>query len=83
MSQNSAFSKLLEPGSLGKVKTRNRMVRSAAGVIYLDDDYYVIREKTLPLYEAFARGGAGLVILGGVIVEHPVGTCHPGQMLLQ
>ena len=81
MARDGTFSKLLEPGRIGQVKTKNRIVRSAAGIIYLDDDFFVIREQTIPLYEALARGGAGLIILGGVIVEYPLGTCHPGQML--
>ena len=80
MSDSLAFSKLLEPGSLGKVKTRNRMIRSGAGIIFLDDDYFV-KEESIRFYEAIARGGVGLIILGGTIVEHPLGTCHPGQML--
>lgn len=80
MTSKSAFSRLLEPGTLGKVKTRNRMIRSGAGIIFLDDDYFV-KEESVRFYEAIARGGIGLIILGGTIVEHPLGTCHPGQML--
>lgn len=80
MSGNLVFSKLLEPGNLGKVKIRNRMIRSGAGIIFLDENDFV-KEESLRFYEAIARGGVGLIILGGVIVEHPLGTCHPGQML--
>ena len=80
MNSNPAFSKLLEPGYVGKVKTRNRMVRSGASVIFLDEHDFV-KEESLRFYEALARGGVGMIVLGGVIVDHHSGTCHPGQML--
>ncbi len=71
------FEKLLQPGQIGKLKTRNRIVRTAAGVDYLDKDFVVVEEKMLPLYEAWARGGAGLIILGGAVVGHPEGSIIP------
>jgi 2,4-dienoyl-CoA reductase (NADPH2) len=71
------FDKLLQPGQIGKLKTRNRIVRTAAGVDYLDRDFLVVEEKMLPLYEAWARGGAGLIILGGAVVGHPEGSIIP------
>ena len=71
------FAKLLQPGQIGKLKTRNRIVRTAAGVDYLDKDFVVVEEKMLPLYEAWARGGAGLIILGGAVVGHPAGSIIP------
>lgn len=80
MSSSSAFRKLLEPGQIGRLKLKNRLVRTAAGIDYLDEEYFVKPEQELPLYEALARGGVGLVILGGTVVEHPLGTIHPGQM---
>jgi 2,4-dienoyl-CoA reductase (NADPH2) len=72
-----AFEKLLQPGQIGKLKTKNRIVRTAAGVDYLDKDFIVVEEKMLPLYEAWARGGAGLIILGGAVVGHPEGSIIP------
>ena len=80
MSTNVKFSKLLEPGKIGRIQTKNRMVRSGAGIAYLDDDYFVKRAESISYYEAMARGGVGLVILGGVLVEFPLGAVHPGQM---
>ena len=71
------FENLLQPGTIGKLKTKNRIVRTAAGVDYLDKDFIVVEEKMLPLYEAWARGGAGLIILGGAVVGHPQGSIIP------
>ena len=70
-----AFEKLLQPGQIGKLKTRNRIVRTAAGVDYLNKDFTVVEEKMLPLYEAWARGGAGLIILGGANAQSAFIAC--------
>ncbi len=77
MRNKLTFSKLLEPGNIGHIKLKNRLVRTAAGVDYLDKEYFVRRERELPLYEALARGGVGLIILGGTVVEHPLGSVTP------
>jgi 2,4-dienoyl-CoA reductase (NADPH2) len=82
MGKNGPFNKLLESGRIGRVKTRNRIVRTAAGVDYLDKDYFVVRERELPFYEALARGGVGLIILGVVGMDHPLGTIIESQVRL-
>lgn len=82
MGRDGAFGKLLEPGRIGRVKTRNRMVRTAAGVDYLDKDYFVVRERELPFYEALAKGGVGLIILGVVGTDYPLGTIIDSQVRL-
>lgn len=56
--------KLLEPGMIGKVKTRNRMVKTAAyGWILWDAQKGEFRPEGLAYYEAIARGGVGLMIM--------------------
>ena len=82
MGRNGPFTKLFEPGTIGKVKTKNRIVRTAAGVDYLDKDYFVMRERELPFYEALARGGVGLIILGVVGTDYPLGTIIESQVRL-
>jgi len=82
MKKNGPFTKLLEPGRIGRVKTRNRMVRTAAGVDYLDKDYFIKRERELPFYEALARGGVGLIILGVAGIDYPLGTIIESQVRL-
>jgi 2,4-dienoyl-CoA reductase (NADPH2) len=77
---SNRFQKLFEPGQIGRLKIKNRLIRTAAGTDYLDEKYFVNLEQELPFYKALARGGIGLIILGGTVVEHPLGTIHPGQM---
>jgi 2,4-dienoyl-CoA reductase (NADPH2) len=71
------FEKLLQPGNIGKLQTKNRMVRTAAGIDYLSSDFIVKEDQMLPLYEAWARGGVGLIILGGAVIGHPAGSIVP------
>jgi 2,4-dienoyl-CoA reductase (NADPH2) len=74
------YQKLLEPGQIGKLKIKNRLVRSAAGTDFLDSEYMSVDEKQLPFYEALARGDVGLIILGGAVVEHPLGSVTPSNV---
>ena len=63
MSRHSRFEKLLEPYHIGSVKTRNRIIKSAAGLRYWGSGENPVSEKIKCLYEAYARGGVGLVIM--------------------
>ena len=70
MSDKAGFSRLLEPGKLCRVKTKNRMVRSGAGIAYLDEEYFVKPAESLSYYQALARGGVGLIILGALLLDN-------------
>ena len=65
------FDKLLEPYHIGQVKTRNRMVKTAAGTNLWDQGEHRISEKAKAFYEAIARGGVGLLIVESPIMEYP------------
>lgn len=64
MAGHTRFEKLLEPVYIGKVKTRNRMIKTAAyGWILYDATKDALRTEGLAYYEAIARGGIGLLIM--------------------
>jgi 2,4-dienoyl-CoA reductase (NADPH2) len=63
------FDKLMEPGLIGSVRTRNRIVKSAAGLWYWGNGENPVTEKVKCLYEAFARGGVGLIIMESPGIE--------------
>jgi 2,4-dienoyl-CoA reductase (NADPH2) len=63
------FEKLLGPGHIGSVKTRNRIIKSAAGLWYWGKGDNPVTEKVKCLYEAFARGGVGLIIMESPGIE--------------
>jgi 2,4-dienoyl-CoA reductase (NADPH2) len=70
MTDKMRFEKILEPGRIGKVRTKNRIVKVCGGA----ED---IGARNRAFLEAIARGGAGLVIWGDVAVEHPRGITIP------
>ena len=70
------FVKLLEPGYIGKVRTRNRIIKTANGTSFIEPSGYV-GDRALAYYEAMAKGGVGLLITESCGVEYPLGVQHP------
>ena len=70
MTDEMRFEKILEPGRIGKLRTKNRIVKVCGGA----EDVTGINISFL---EAIARGGAGLVIWGDVAVDYPLGVTIP------
>ena len=72
---NTRFQKLLEPASIGKVKTRNRIIKTAQGSSFIEPTGYV-GEQAKAYYETMAKGGVGLLIVESCGVEFPLGIHH-------
>jgi 2,4-dienoyl-CoA reductase (NADPH2) len=70
MTKKESFEKLLEPGYIGKLRTKNRIIKVCGGA----ED---IGEQNLAFHEAIARGGAGLITYGDVAPEVPLGITAP------
>ena len=70
MADNTRFKRLLEPGMIGKIKLKNRFVKTCGGA----ED---IGSRNRFFMEAIARGGTGLIIWGDVAVEYPRGITIP------
>jgi 2,4-dienoyl-CoA reductase (NADPH2) len=66
MTDKMRFEKILQPGQIGKVRTKNRIVKTCGGA----ED---ITEINRAFLESIAWGGAGLIIWGDVAVEYPRG----------
>ena len=77
MTGNVRFKKLLEPGYIGQVRTRNRIIKTASGTSYVEPTGY-IGERAKAYYETLAKGGVGLLIVECSGVEYPDGV-HHGQ----
>lgn len=69
------FQHLLQPGRIGALELRNRIVLCPMGVLFGNEDGSV-SENEAAFYEARARGGAGLLIVGTACVAYPRGTNH-------
>jgi 2,4-dienoyl-CoA reductase (NADPH2) len=72
MSGKTEFEKLLEPYQIGRVKTRNRIVKTAAQTYFFDSGEHRISKRALGFYEALARGGVGLIIVETPAMEYPL-----------
>ena len=68
------YAKLLEPGQIGKVKTRNRIYKSAAGMMTFHQDELEMNENTLGYYDALAKGGVGIISVESHTVDYPMGA---------
>ena len=71
---NKQFERLLEPGYIGPVKTRNRMVKTGAGTMMWHEDETTMNPKVMAYYESLARGGVGLLIVESPTVDWPAGA---------
>ncbi len=71
--------KLLEPGRIGKMVTKNRIVMCPMGTGSLADLDGGFSRRLIDYYVARAKGGVGLIITGGTIVHT---SLEPGMGLL-
>jgi 2,4-dienoyl-CoA reductase (NADPH2) len=71
MAGNSKYYKLLEPGQIGHVKTKNRMIKTASGTNLWDAGEHRVGDKAKAFYGAIARGGVGLLMVESPIMEFP------------
>jgi 2,4-dienoyl-CoA reductase (NADPH2) len=74
MADNGKFHHLLTPGYIGKVKTRNRIIKTAAGTRYTHNEDLHLSDMARAYYEALARGGVGLLIVESPAIEYPLGS---------
>jgi len=71
---DGTYAKLLEPGRIGKVRTRNRIYKTAAAMNTFHDDELHMNPVTLGFYDALARGGIGLISVEAPTVDYPLGA---------
>jgi 2,4-dienoyl-CoA reductase (NADPH2) len=73
VSRSERFRKLMEPSYIGTVRTRNRLLKtgSSPGFYPWEDGY--IQQEAIDIYEAWAKGGAGIVTVGAAPLGVPPG----------
>jgi 2,4-dienoyl-CoA reductase (NADPH2) len=69
------FEKLMEPGMIGPVRTRNRIIKTANGTSYMEPDQ-TVGPRMIAYYERLARGGVGFLVVESCGVEYPLGIQH-------
>jgi 2,4-dienoyl-CoA reductase (NADPH2) len=70
MDINDKFKRLLEPGQIGNIKTKNRIFKTGAGSTLGDGSGNVTRRHKA-FYRALARGGVGLIVVESGSIDHP------------
>jgi len=69
------FEKLMEPGMIGPVKTRNRIIKTANGTSFMEEDQ-TVGPRMIAYYERLAKGGVGFLVVESCGVEYPLGIQH-------
>jgi len=67
------FRKLMEPGQIGSVRTKNRILKTGSTLGFYPWEDGHIQQKVIDSYEALAKGGAGLVTVGAAPLGVPPG----------
>ncbi|MBN2038575.1 MAG: FAD-dependent oxidoreductase [Spirochaetes bacterium] len=70
----NTYEKILEPGRIGSVKTRNRIIKTGAGLLMWHEDDLDMREDVKAVYESIAQGGVGLLIVEAPVIDYPWGV---------
>ena len=76
------FRKLFEPGVIGEMDVKNRIVMApmASPIIAADDGSVTGRVKDY--FEARAEGGVGLIIVGYTTIDFPVSICGKPRLAI-
>ncbi len=77
----TAFPHLLAPGRIGTLTVRNRMLMCPMGDALAEPDG-TVSTRQIDHYEARARGGVGLILVGSVAVDYPGGAFAAEQTAL-
>ncbi|MEY3361635.1 MAG: hypothetical protein RL531_1354 [Actinomycetota bacterium] len=77
----TAFPHLLAPGRIGTLTVRNRMLMCPMGDALAESDG-TVSARQIDHYEARARGGVGLILVGSVAVAYPGGAFSAEQTAL-
>ncbi len=72
---------LLSAGRIGRLELRNRIIMTPMGSNLAQSDGHC-GERIQAYYEARAKGGAGMVIVGVGSISWPEGSCNPNQVAI-
>ena len=75
----TAFPHLLAPGAIGSMTLRNRILMAPMGDSLANADG-TVSDAQLAYFEARARGGAALLLIGSVAVAYPDGCVDERQV---
>lgn len=76
---SNPYAALLQPGRIGTLELRNRVILGPMAESYADEGGYC-GERVHAYYEARAKGGASMLTIGSCSVAYPAGTTEPHQL---
>ncbi len=69
------YERLMQPGKIGPVTTRNRIIKTANGTSYMEPDQ-TVGDRMVAYYERLAKGGVGFLVVESCGVEYPLAIQH-------
>lgn len=72
---SNQFRKLFEPGKIGPVEVKNRIIKTANGTSFVDPDQ-TAGDRMITYYERLAKGGVGFLVVESCGTEYPLGIQH-------
>jgi 2,4-dienoyl-CoA reductase (NADPH2) len=72
---SARFEKLFEPGMIGPLKIKNRIIKTANGTSFMEDDQ-TCGPRMVAYYERLAKGGVGFLVVESCGTEYPLGIQH-------
>lgn len=79
MAGKAKLTRIMEPGKIGSVTTRNRFIKTGAAVMFWHEDDIRMSDTVKAFYEAFAKGGVGLLIVESPTIDYPIGARWRGR----
>ena len=74
MSGKAQFEKLLSPFNIGKMRLKNRIIKTAAETNTHDPHDFHMNQRTIDYIETLAKGGAGMIIFWNTYIDYPLGA---------
>jgi 2,4-dienoyl-CoA reductase (NADPH2) len=81
VNRTKRFEKLFEPYHIGKVQTKNRLIKTAAEANSADKGGFV-SQKNKAFYESLAKGGIGTIVVEACLVDYPLDVGQPNRLRL-
>jgi len=75
------FKKLFEPGYIGKLKVKNRIIQAPCATAFAAQDGSVT-PRLLNYYKERAKGGTGLIIVEVSFVDDKASFCAPCYLMI-
>ncbi len=69
------YERILQPGRIGPITTRNRFLKTANGTSFMEKDQ-TVGDQMVAWYERLAKGGVGYLVVESSGVEYPLGIHH-------